>query len=151
MDAREKLLMEESELLESVEESYKDIMKKQFDMVFDELIKKAEEDVDFAGKVLLYYKSFSRCMKYVSEKAMGMRKPTDEEKKRARNHEAPIVTPVTSDIFFGWVYEYYDLDDKEEFDKSTNKQCTKEQDTKPIKKTGKTRNRELDGQLSLFA
>ena len=51
---------------------------------------------------------------------MGLRNPSEQEKEAARNG-SPIVTPVSSDLLFTWIYEYYDLDDKAEVEKEKSK------------------------------
>lgn len=167
----EKLKAEEEQILLSVDEQYKDVIKSQFGMVFDELIKKANEDTDFNSKVLLEHKSFTRCMKYCGKKAMGLRNPSDQEKEAARNG-SPIVTPVSSDLLFAWIYEYYDLDDKAEVEaeKEKSKPKTKpnwpakdiEKKNKTISKSKRAEQKpeekpktakgkmEMEGQFSLF-
>lgn len=167
----EKLKAEEDEILSSVDNQYKEVAKAQFGMVFDELIKKSKEDESFNSKVLLEHKSFARCMKYCGNKAMGLRNPSDKEKEDARNG-SPIVTPVSSDLLFTWIYEYYDLDDKAEVEKEkANKKSSKPnwwpaKDTKkkektvpkPKKEEPKTEDKpksnrgkkEMEGQFSLF-
>ena len=166
----EKLKAEEEAVLSSVDAKYKDVAKAQFGMVFDELIKKSNEDEAFNSKVLLEHKSFARCMKYCGNKAMGLRNPSDQEKEAARNG-SPIVTPVSSDLLFEWIYEYYDLDDKAEVEKEKAKpkaaktnwpaKDTKKKDvptSKPKKEEVKQddkpkpakNKRDMEGQFSLF-
>ena len=111
------------------------------------------------------------------KKIMEIRTPTEKEKELARKQEAPIVTPVSSDVLFEWIDEYYELDDKEAYEKEMQKQeaaqtSKKKKQTvkKPAKplldnllgkeggdtpdlkpsKAKKSRRKELDGQLSLF-
>lgn len=111
------------------------------------------------------------------KKIMEIRTPTEKEKELARKQEAPIVTPVSSDVLFEWIDEYYKLDDKEAYEKERQKQesaqpSKKKKQTvkKPAKplldgllgkeggdapdlkpsKVKKSRRKELDGQLSLF-
>lgn len=159
---KEKLEFEEQQILASTDDKYKDAVKGQFNMIFLQLIKKCEEDSDFNNKVLLKHKSFLRCMKYASNKAMEMRNPTEEEKTAARNG-TPIVTPVTSDMLFLWIDEYYDLDDKDEVEKEKKKQNNKPQTVKttksatpkketniPQKKATKKKS-DIDGQMDLFS
>lgn len=166
----EKLKAEEEAVLASIDAKYKDVAKAQFGMVFDELIKKANENGEFNSKVLLEHKSFARCMKYCGNKAMGLRNPSEQEKEAARNG-SPIVTPVSSDLLFAWIYEYYDLDDKAEVEKEKSKpkastpnwpaKDTKKKD-KPAPKTQKVEpkqeekakpvkgKKDMEGQFSLF-
>lgn len=138
----EKLKAEEEQILSSVESKYKEVAKAQFGMVFEELIKKTKEDEGFESKVLLPHKSFSRCMKYCGNKAMGLRNPSDQEKENARNG-TPIVTPVSSDLLFVWIYEYYDLDDKAEVEAETKKKKSNAAKPNwPAKDTKKKENKE---------
>ena len=88
------------------------------------------------------------------------------------------MTPVSSDVLFEWIDEYYELDDKEAYEKEMQKQeaaqtskkkkkQTVKKPTKPLldnllgkeggdtlelkpSKAKKSRRKELDGQLSLF-
>lgn len=159
---KQKLEFEEKQVLASADDKYKDALKEQFDMIFLQLIKKCEEDEDFNNKVLLEHKSFLRCMKYAAGKAMEMRNPTQEEKNAARNG-TPIVTPVTSDILFQWIDEYYDLDDKDEVEKEKKKENNKSQVVKPTKTTtpkketdispkkATKKKNDMDGQMDLFS
>lgn len=177
MTVKEKLKQEEEKLLESVNDSYRDMMRAQFDCIFEELEERCEKSPEYAARVLLPHKSFTRCMKYAMKKIMEIRTPTEKEKELARKQEAPIVTPVSSDVLFEWIDEYYKLDDKEAYEKERQKQesalpSKKKKQTvkKPAKplldgllgkeggdapdlkpsKVKKSRRKELDGQLSLF-
>ena len=177
MTVKEKLKQEEEKLLESVNNSYRDMMRAQFDCIFEELEERCEKSPEYAARVLLPHKSFTRCMKYAMKKIMEIRTPTEKEKELARKQEAPIVTPVSSDVLFEWIDEYYELDDKEAYEKEMQKQeaaqtSKKKKQTvkKPAKplldnllgkeggdtpdlkpsKAKKSRRKELDGQLSLF-
>lgn len=111
----EKLKAEEAAILESVIPEYKDIMAKQFGMLFDVLVKKAEEDAGFNALVLQKHKSFKRAMKYAESKAKELRTPTDKEKQDARRG-IPIVTPVSPEKVLEWIIDYYGVDDKKEYE-----------------------------------
>ena len=100
MTVKEKLKQEEEKLLESVNNSYRDMMRAQFDCIFEELEERCEKSPEYAARVLLSHKSFARCMKYAMKKIMEIRTPTEKEKELARKQEAPIVTPVSSDVLF---------------------------------------------------
>lgn len=162
ISGKEKLEFEEQQMLDSTDNKYKDAVKEQFDMIFSQLIKKCEEDSDFNNKVLLEHKSFFRCMKYAASKAMEMRNPTEEEKTAARNG-TPIVTPVTSNMLFLWIDEYYDLNDKDEVEKEKKKEKNKPQTVKTAKsvvpkkedntkhKKGSKNKNDMDGQMDLFS
>ncbi|MCD8110864.1 MAG: PcfK-like family protein [Clostridiales bacterium] len=180
MEVREKLSEEKTAVLASVKPEFLDMMDAQFSEMFNTILEKAESDPEFEAKVLQEHKTFQRCMKYCISKAMGVREPTEREKDLARRQVAPIVTPVSSDITFQWIWEYYDADDKEEFekeqaqiekwdkarDKKAAKPATKpaakttakpaagapaEPAAKPEPKPVKKKKGELEGQLSLFA
>ena len=177
MTVKEKLKQEEEKLLESVNNSYRDMMRAHFDCIFEELEERCEKSPEYAARVLLSHKSFARCMKYAMKKIMEIRTPTEKEKELARKQEAPIVTPVSSDVLFEWIDEYYELDDKEAYEKEMQKQeaaqtskkkkRTVKKPAKPLldgllgkeggdapdlkpSKVKKSRRKELDGQLSLF-
>lgn len=113
----EKLLAEEDEMLASVKPQFKQAVQGQLDLIFKELINRTKDNADFEKKVLLEHKSMKRCMKFCSDKAMGLREPTDEEKNAARVNNVPIMTPVGSDMLFEWIEEYYNKDDKAEAEK----------------------------------
>ena len=100
MTVKEKLKQEEEKLLESVNNSYRDMMRAQFDCIFEELEERCEKSPEYAARVLLSHKSFARCMKYAMKKIMEIRTPTEKEKELARKQEAPIVTPVSSDVLY---------------------------------------------------
>lgn len=80
MTVKEKLKQEEEKLLESVNDSYRDMMRAQFNCIFEELEERSEKSPEYAARVLLPHKSFARCMKYAMKKIMEIRTPT--EKKR---------------------------------------------------------------------
>ena len=116
----EKLKAEENAVLESVVPEYKDIMAQQFGVLFDVLVKKADEDAAFNALVLQEHKSFKRAMKFAENKARTLRTPTEEEKKDARRG-IPIVTPVSPEKVLEWIIDYYKVDDKEEYEKEMKK------------------------------
>ncbi len=137
----DKLRKEENKMLESVKPEYMEVMKSQMDLLFSQLIELAEKDTEFEKKVLLPHKSMERCMKYCSEKAMGLREPSDQEKDAARRNHVPIVTPVGETLLISWIMEYYNMDDKEEAEKEAKrkaKQQKTEKDRKPESKKGST-------------
>lgn len=113
----EKLIAEENEMIASVKPEFREAMRAQMDLVFEELVSWAKQDSGFEKKVLLAHKSMKRCMKFCADKAMGLREPSNQEKADARNHNMPIMTPVGSDMLFEWIKEYYDKDDKAEVEK----------------------------------
>lgn len=172
----EKLQEEENQMLESVKAEYKEAMRAQLDLLFQELIEQTKHDPEFEKKVLLTHKSMERCMKFCSEKAMGLRAPSDKEKAAARNQNMPIVTPVGSDMLFEWIKEYYDKDDKAEVEKekkadtaqkksadkkkeaATKETVSEKQEKKPVEKkedtkaagSPKKQDKSVDGQISMF-
>lgn len=156
LNAEEKLEAEEEKLLESVKPEFKKIMRAQYDAIFEELLKRVKEEPDFAEKVLSEKKSFEKAMKYAAEQVMKIREPSDEEKKKARNRETPITTPVSIEYVLQWIYEYYDLEEKEEPVKKEKETSAKPADEvakaepKPIVKHAKKKKGDMDGQLSLF-
>ena len=87
MTVKEKLKQEEEKLLESVNDSYRDMMRAQFDCIFEELEERCEKSPEYAARVLLPHKSFTRCMKYAMKKIMEIRTPTEKEKELARKQE----------------------------------------------------------------
>ena len=113
----EKLIAEENEMIASIKPEFKKIMRAQMDLLFKELISWTKQDPEFEKKVLLNHKSMKRCMKFCTDKAMGLREPSDQEKAAARNNNIPILTPVGSNMLFEWIKEYYDADDKAEAEK----------------------------------
>ncbi|MFQ9964040.1 MAG: Cas9 inhibitor AcrIIA9 family protein [Roseburia inulinivorans] len=146
-----------------------------FDCIFEELEERCEKSNMQRG----CYFPIRLCAlhEYAMKKIMEIRTPTEKEKELARKQEAPIVTPVSSDVLFEWIDEYYELDDKEAYEKEMQKQeaaqtSKKKKQTvkKPAKplldnllgkeggdtpdlkpsKAKKSRRKELDGQLSLF-
>ena len=163
----EKMIAEENEMLSSVKPEFKKVMRAQLDLIFNELIGWTKQDPEFEKKVLLDHKSMKRCMKFCTDKAMGLREPSDEEKAAARNNNIPIMTPVGSDMLFEWIKEYYDKDDKAEVEKekkaavdqrkSADKKKADEK-IKPVEKkedtkaTGspKKQDKFVNGQISMF-
>lgn len=119
----DKLRKEEDKMLESVRPEYREVMKAQMDLLFSQLIGLAEKDAEFEKKVLLSHKSMERCMKYCSEKAMGLREPSDQEKDAARRNHVPIVTPVGEKLVLSWIMEYYKMDDKKEAEKEAERKA----------------------------
>lgn len=133
----EKLIAEENEMLASVKPEFKNVMQAQMDLIFKELISWSKQDSGFEKKVLLAHKSMERCMKFCADKAMGLRKPSDQEKAAARNNNIPIMTPVGSDMLFEWIKEYYDKDDKAEVEKEKKAATAQKKSADKKKAVGK--------------
>ena len=167
----EKLIAEEDEMIASVKPEFKKIMQAQMDLIFKELISWTKQDPEFEKKVLLNHKSMKRCMKFCTEKAMGLREPPEQEKAAARNNNIPIMTPVGSDMLFEWIKEYYDKDDKAEVEKEKKVAAAQKktvgkkksepkikQEKKPVEKkedakaAGSPKNQDkfVNGQISMF-
>lgn len=130
----EKLIAEEDEMIASIKPEFKKMMRAQMDLLFKELISWTKQDPEFEKKVLLNHKSMKRCMKFCTDKAMGLREPSDQEKAAARNNNIPIATPVGSNMLFEWIKEYYDKDDKAEVEKE-RKGATAQKKSADKKKT----------------
>lgn len=169
----EKLIVEEDEMIASVKPEFKKMMRVQLDLIFKELIGWTKQDSEFDKKVLLEHKSMKRCMKFCADKAMELREPSDQEKAAARNN-IPIMTPVGSDMLFGWIKEYYNKDDKAEVEKEEKRKVNKkkskaapkgkvnakqsETSKKKVQKETKydevksttSKKREMENQLSVF-
>lgn len=133
----EKLIAEEDEMTASVKPEFKKTMRAQMDLIFKELISWTEQDPEFEEKVLLGHKSMKRCMKFCADKAMGLREPSSQEKAAARNNHIPIMTPVGSDMLFEWIKEYYDKDDKAEFEKEKKAAADQKKSADKKKAVGK--------------
>lgn len=135
----DKLRKEENKMLESVKPEYMEVMKSQMDLLFSQLIELAEKDTEFEKKVLLPHKSMERCMKYCSEKAMGLREPSDQEKDAARRNHVPIVTPVGEKLVLSWIMEYYKMDDKKEAEKEAERKAKQQKAEKGHKPEAKNK------------
>ncbi len=135
----DKLRKEEDKMLESVKPAYREVMKAQMDLLFSQLIGLAEKDAEFEKKVLLPHKSMERCMKYCSEKAMGLREPSDQEKYAARRNHLPIVTPVGEKLVLSWIMEYYKMDDKKEAEKEAERKAKQQKAEKGHKPEAKNK------------
>jgi len=135
----DKLRKEEDKMLESVRPEYREVMKAQMDLLFSQLIGLAEKDAEFEKKVLLPHKSMERCMKYCSEKAMGLREPSDQEKDAARRNHVPIVTPVGEKLVLSWIMEYYNIDDKKEAEKEAKRKEKQQKAEKDQKSEAKNK------------
>ncbi len=135
----DKLRKEEDKMLESVRPEYREVMKAQMDLLFSQLIGLAEKDAEFEKKVLLSHKSMERCMKYCSEKAMGLREPSDQEKDAARRNHVPIVTPVGEKLVLSWIMEYYKMDDKKEAEKEAERKAKQQKAEKGHKPEAKNK------------
>lgn len=163
----DKLRSEENKMLESVKPEYREMMQVQLDLLFLRLIELAEQDIEFEKKVLFSHKSMERCLKYCSDKAMGIRQPSNKEKEAARNNNVPIVTPVGETMLLSWIMEYYDRDDEEDVEKevAAQRKIEKKQKGNTKKKVSNTdiqakkkkvekvvdsRKKEMENQLSLF-
>jgi len=168
----EKLIAEENEMIASVKPEFKNVMRTQMDLIFKELISWSKQDSEFEKKVLLAHKSMERCMKFCADKAMGLREPSSKEKYAARNSNIPIMTPVGSDMLFGWIKEYFDEDDKAEVEREKSaaakkktigkkkaepkERVPKKQEKKAAEKKKETAvspkkpDKSVDGQISMF-
>lgn len=165
----DKLKDEENQMLQSVRPEHREVMKAQFDLLFKELIDWTRKDPEFEKMVLMPHKNMKRCMKFCSDKAMGIREPSDKEKTEARNNGVPIVTPVGSNMLLTWIREYYERDDKEEVEKEAkkaaeekkcktsrkkkeqeNKKKTGSSEKKPKAKAVSPKKKEMDNQISIF-
>jgi hypothetical protein len=168
----DKLRDEENKMLASVKPEHKAAMQAQLDPLFKELTELAKQEPEFDQAVLLPHKSMERCMKFCSDKAMGIREPSDKEKEAARNNGVPIVTPVGSDMLIGWIREYYLKDDKEEVEKEEKRKAAekelkaeadkkakarkaaekkkKERDEKKKAEASAARKNGMEGQFSIF-
>lgn len=135
----DKLRKEEDKMLESVRPEYREVMKAQMDLLFSQLIGLAEKDAEFEKKVLIPHKSMERCMKYCSEKAMGLREPSDQEKDAARRNHVPIVTPVGEKLVLSWIMEYYNIDDKKEAEKEAKRKEKQQKAEKDQKSEAKNK------------
>lgn len=81
------------------------------DVIGQYILKRCDES-DFSALVLQNHKTLQRCIEYLMSKAQEM--VTDEEGKRQRK----VCVAVTDDMVYQWTDEYYELDDKEEVEKS---------------------------------
>lgn len=141
MTVKEKLKQEEEKLLESVNDSYRDMMRAQFNCIFEELEERSEKSPEYAARVLLPHKSFARCMKYAMKKIMEIRTPTEKEKELARKQEAAQTSKKKK--------RTVKKPAKPLLDGLLGKEGGDAPDLKPSK-VKKSRRKELDGQLSLF-
>ncbi len=121
----EKLQHEEDEFIKRVSDPYKEMYKKQLDMVFSELIKKCNEDEEFNSLVLQEHKTWGRCNAYAGKKAMEITNPSQKDKDLARRGEKPIVAAISSEMMFEWIFEYYKIDDKKEAEKEASESTVK--------------------------
>lgn len=166
LSGAEKLAFEEGEILKKVNKGQAASYKTQYDMIFQELIKKCNEESEFNTAVLQEHKTWERCFSFAGKRAMELNNPSQEERNKARNGVAPIVTPVSSEMLFEWIFEYYRRDDKAESEKEAKEVAEKKkigakkstvsklgvtetkiqkEETKAVKKKN-----EMDGQFSLF-
>lgn len=81
------------------------------DMIGQYILKRCDES-DFSALVLQNHKTLQRCIEYLMSKAQEM--VTDEDGKRQRK----VCVAVTDNMVYQWTDEYYELDDKEEVEKS---------------------------------
>lgn len=87
----------------------KDMAEMQYKMLFEELIKKSDEDAVFNDQVLLEHKSWDNCFNYMSKKAKEVAKGASG-------------VAIISTTIFQWIYEYYALDDKNEMLKKNDEE-----------------------------
>lgn len=128
----EKLAYEEEKLLQNVSASQRDMIKTQFDLVFQELIKKCNENPEFDALVIQEHKTWERCYKYMEDKA---------RKIAAKGTNSCAVISTT---LFQWIDEYYRFDDKAKIEKeaadkkkAAEDRKKKESETKKEAKTEK--------------
>jgi len=129
----EKLEQEKKQCINTVSGKYKEVMEAQYDMIFSSIIERCKADEQLDAMVLQEHKTWGKCMKYCSEKAMLTSNPTDEQKRRARDGE-PIAVPIPQETMFKWIEEYYRRDDKAEEEKAAKKKKAEEQKKKPEQK-----------------
>lgn len=101
----EKLAYEEDELMKNVSAGQRDMIKAQFDLVFQELIKRCNENPEFNSLVMQEQKTWERCYKYMEDKARKM---------AAKGTQSCAVVSTT---LFQWIDEYYRIDDKAKLEK----------------------------------
>lgn len=130
----EKLEHEKKQFLATITADYKTVAETQCDMVFSAMIEKCKEDAGLEASVLQEHKTWGKCMAFLANKAYGIRKPSEEEKRLARSGEVPIAVPMSSEILFKWIEEYYRRDDKAEEEKAAKKKKAEEQKKKPEQK-----------------
>lgn len=104
------------EYLAKVPEGMKEVASGQIDMVLDGIREMAEKNPAFAEKLLLPWKSFKRCYKYMEKKAYEM----------STNKKTCV---VVSTLLFDWVNEYYMLDDKAEWEEKQKEQQKKKEES----------------------
>ena len=95
---------------EKESEEIRKIVEDQYDLLFGKLCEKADADPAFNEQVMQDHKSWARCYKYVEDNA----------KKMAASGRMAM---VQDNIVFGWVYEYYALDDKAEVEAEEKKKA----------------------------
>lgn len=76
----------------------------------------AEKNPAFAEKLLLPWKSFEKCYKYMEKKAYEM----------STNKKTCV---VVSTLLFDWINEYYMLDDKAEWEEKQKEQQKKKEES----------------------
>ena len=104
------------EYLAKVPEGMKEVASGQIDMVLDGIREMAEKNPAFAEKLLLPWKSFEKCYKYMKKKAYEM----------STNKKTCV---VVSTLLFDWVNEYYMLDDKAEWEEKQKEQQKKKEES----------------------
>lgn len=112
----EKLGLEKDEFMKKFEkasESIRKIVENQYDTLFQILCEKADNDPEFDSLVCQEHKSWSRCYKYVENKAREMASGGN-------------MVMVEGDIVFGWIDEYYALDDKAQIEEENRKKAENE-------------------------
>lgn len=154
----DKLAYEEQELLKTVSAEKRDVIKQQFDLVFQELIKRCKENEDFNQMVLQEHKTWERCYKFMEKKAM------DVTAKGAQS------CAIISTTLFDWIKEYYSIDDKSQIEKEDADRKKAEEERKKVATaiidTSKTnmnqtvpmekklnnavKKNEIEGQVSIF-
>lgn len=109
----EKLGLEKDEFMKKFQkasENIRKIVENQYDTLFKILCEKADSDPAFDALVCQDHKSWSRCYKFVESKAREM----------AANGNMAMVEDA---IVFGWIDEYYLLDDKAEVEEEKRRRA----------------------------
>ena len=87
-----------------------------YDYIFDHLIEKCRNDPAFDALVAQEQKTWQGCMGFLIKKVQESCNPTAEQKKAARDGR-PIMVPVGPEDVLNFCEAYYQLDDREEWEK----------------------------------
>lgn len=130
----EKLTEEFNKILLTMPEAYRDVAKKQNDLILNCIVERCNRDKAFDALVLQEHKSWERCMQFCGEKAQETVKPTADQIRLAREGKTPIVAPIGSRLVFHWIDEYYHLDDKAQIEKEKKKKEEEKKRSEKLKK-----------------